>query len=86
MHEVEKYQQFLSYRFGSEGVDRIIVGNKCDQQEKRKVSYDEGFNFAKQLGLGFIEVSAQNSTHISEAFDLMTRKVLKKVDATSKTT
>jgi GTPase SAR1 family protein len=63
-------------------VDRIIVANKSDQIEKKKVSYDEGYNFAKQYGLEFVEVSAMSSANISEAFEIMARKVLKRLDST----
>lgn len=60
-------------------MDKIIVANKSDQVEKRRVSYDEGYNFAKTHGIEFTEVSALSSANISEAFDMIARKVLKRL-------
>lgn len=58
------------------------MANKCDQMEKRKVSYDEGYTFAKNYGLDFVEVSAMSASNIAEAFEIMARKVLKRLDST----
>lgn len=32
-------------RFAKENVLRFLVGNKCDLQDKRKVTFDEGQDF-----------------------------------------
>lgn len=72
----------LKIRYAHENVDKIIVANKSDQVEKRKVSYDDGYNFAKMHGIEFTEVSALSSANISEAFDMVARKVLKRLDST----
>ena len=69
-------------RYAHENVDKIVVANKSDQIEKRKVSYDEGYNFSKLHKLEFVEVSAMSSANISEAFDILARKVLKRLDST----
>lgn len=55
----------FKFRYAHENVDKIVVANKCDQIEKRRVSYDEGYNFAKQHGLEFVEVSAMSSSNIA---------------------
>ncbi len=41
-------------RYANESVDKIIIANKSDQIEKRKVSYDEGYSFSKLHGLEFL--------------------------------
>ena len=55
-------------RFARENVNKLLIGNKCDLEEKREVSYEEGMELAKSFDIPFLEVSAKNSTNIEEAF------------------
>ncbi len=36
-------------RFAKEGVLRILVGNKCDLEKKRQVSYPQAKEFGKYI-------------------------------------
>jgi GTPase SAR1 family protein len=63
-------------------VDRLIVGNKSDQIEKRRVSFEEGYDLAKQHKLEFTEVSALSAENIGQAFEILARKVLKRINTT----
>jgi small GTP-binding protein len=47
----------------------IILGNKCDLNENRQVTYEEGENYAKNLGYHFYETSAKTCENVKEAFD-----------------
>ena len=47
----------------------IILGNKCDLNENRQVTYEEGENYAKNLGYHFYETSAKTGENVKEAFD-----------------
>ena len=67
-------------RYASENVDKIIVANKSDAKEKRKVSIEEGKDFANQYKLEFAEVSALGSNFINEAFETVARKILKRLE------
>ncbi len=60
----------------------MIVGNKSDQMEKRRVSFEEGYELAKQHKLDFTEVSALNAENIGKAFEALARKVLKRLNNT----
>jgi GTPase KRas protein len=42
----------------------MLVGNKCDKENDREVSKDEGQSFACQISCPFIEVSAKVKTHV----------------------
>ncbi len=46
----------------------ILVGNKCDEKEKRQVSYEEGKNLAKQLNIIFFEISIKTGKNVKEIF------------------
>ena len=47
----------------------MLVGNKCDLESKREVSFQEGKEFAEQNGMKFIETSAKTDQKFSEAFE-----------------
>ena len=46
----------------------ILLGNKCDLEDQREVSTDEGVQFATEFDLVFFEVSAYSGEYVEEAF------------------
>ncbi|KAI1852452.1 hypothetical protein JX265_011085 [Neoarthrinium moseri] len=52
----------------TEGVNKILIGNKCDWEDKRVVSTEQGEALAKELGIPFLEVSAKSNINIDKAF------------------
>ena len=48
-------------KFANENVVKLLVGNKCDMEGARAVTFEEGKEFADQLGIKFIETSAKVS-------------------------
>ena len=54
----------------SKKVCKILVGNKCDKESERKVTFEQGKEFADQYGMKFIETSAKDSTYVARAFIL----------------
>jgi Ras-related protein Rab-2A len=44
----------------------VLVGNKCDLEDERAISVEEGQHFADQHGLLFIETSAKTSVNVEE--------------------
>lgn len=55
----------------------LLVGNKCDLEDKRQVSQQDGDELAKRLGLIFLETSAKTSYNIEEAFQEMAKQLIK---------
>lgn len=47
----------------------ILVGNKCDMEAERVVSFDRGRKLAEQLGMEFFETSAKDNVHVKEVFE-----------------
>ena len=47
----------------------LLLGNKTDLEEKRKVSFNQGDNYAKDNGMEFAETSAFRGTNIEKAFE-----------------
>ena len=54
----------------------ILVGNKCDFEEKRQVSKEEGEQLAQELNLPFFECSAKENKNINEAFNGLVAKLI----------
>jgi GTPase SAR1 family protein len=52
-------------------VPMVLVGNKLDLEEKRKVSQDIAQKKAKEWEIPFIEVSAKVDVNIAEIFHLL---------------
>ncbi|KAL3616019.1 Ras-related protein RABA5c [Castilleja foliolosa] len=60
-------------------VAKMLVGNKCDLDNIREVSVEDGKAFAEEEGLFFIETSALDSTNVREAFEMVIREIYDKV-------
>lgn len=56
----------------------VIVGNKCDLEEERLISYEDGFNLAKGYGYPFFETSAKAHIHVEDCFSELVREVRRK--------
>ena len=61
----------------NKNVYKLLIGNKSDLEEKRKVTFQEGTDFAKSNGMEFIETSAKTASKVQEAFELLTQKIIK---------
>ncbi|XP_057483517.1 ras-related protein RABA5b-like [Actinidia eriantha] len=56
-------------------VARMLVGNKCDLENIRDVSVDDGKSLAEEEGLFFIETSALDSTNVIASFEIVIREI-----------
>jgi small GTP-binding protein len=63
-------------------VPLIVVGNKCDLEDKRAVPTATGEELAKKEELIFLETSAKTNTNIEAAFEEVSKKLIE--DAASK--
>lgn len=60
-------------------VARMLVGNKCDLENIRAVSVEEGKSLAESEGLFFMETSALDSTNVDIAFEMVIREIYNSV-------
>ncbi|KAK9058502.1 hypothetical protein SSX86_023344 [Deinandra increscens subsp. villosa] len=60
-------------------VARMLVGNKCDLENIRSVSVEDGKNLAERNGLFFMETSALDSTNVRTAFEMVIREIYNNV-------
>lgn len=70
---MKKYNSFLLLLpvHSDTTVARMLVGNKCDLENIRAVSVDEGKALAEAEGLFFVETSALDSTNVKTAFEMV---------------
>ena len=61
--------------FAPENAKFILVGNKCDLANERKVSYEEGENYAKKFNIKFFESSAKDGTNVNELFFYLANEI-----------
>ena len=47
----------------------VLVGNKCDCEARREVTYEQGQELAEQLGCSFFEASVKDSVNVDNAFE-----------------
>ena len=59
-------------------IQSIIIGNKCDLEDKRKVTLEEGQSYAKEKGVEFMEVSALKTINVKETFITLAHNLLNK--------
>jgi len=58
----------------------MIIGNKIDLEDKREVSTEEGENFAKEVGIPFMETSAKTAYNVEAAFTKTAEEILAKIE------
>jgi GTPase SAR1 family protein len=63
----------------NKNVYKILIGNKCDLEEKRQVSYEQGKEFADTYGMKFIETSAKTNHNVQESFVTMTKEIISQI-------
>jgi len=61
-----------------EDVEKIIVGNKTDLENQRRVSTAKGQKMAIEYGLKLIETSAKANVNIESVFTELTTQILSK--------
>uniref|UniRef100_A0ACB8G2I1 Ras- protein Rab-15 n=1 Tax=Sphaerodactylus townsendi TaxID=933632 RepID=A0ACB8G2I1_9SAUR len=75
------YQHIMKWasdvdEYAPDGVQKILIGNKADEEEKRQVGREQGLQLAKEYGMDFYETSACTSLNIKESFTRLTELVL----------
>merc|ERR1712142_357186 len=62
----------------NEDVEKMILGNKCDMEDKRMVSKERGESIAREHGIRFLETSAKANINVETAFMDLAQAILDK--------
>lgn len=66
----------------NDDVEKMILGNKCDMEDKRVIAKERGETIARENGIRFLETSAKTNINIDKAFIDLSESILDKtVDA-----
>ena len=75
--KIKTLQQKITLVKKTKNVPIVLVGNKVDLVDDRKVSTEKGQQLANDFGCAFIETSAKTRYNIDAAFELMVQQVQK---------
>lgn len=56
-------------KYAAAGTKALLIGNKCDLQEDRVVTEEQGRALAESLGLQHVEASAKSAHNVELAFE-----------------
>ena len=68
----------LAFQNNQNSVVNFLIGNKSDLENDRKISIEEGKNFAEEKKFIFLETSAMNGDNIDKGFEMMVSDIFKK--------
>ena len=60
---------------GSKDISILLIGNKNDLEDKRKVTQDEAEQKAKNFKVGFMETSAKSGDNLDKAFETLVHSI-----------
>ncbi|KAL7713946.1 Sphingomyelin phosphodiesterase [Entamoeba marina] len=72
-------------RYASETVIKLLIGNKCDMEDDRAVTVEQGQELANSLNVSFMEASAKKSLNVDELFNKIATDIMKNLTPTTPT-
>ena len=87
MYDISKKESFLKikdwlnniFEHKDKDFPILLLGNKCDLEEKREVTKEEGDQLAKELKLNFYETSNKDNINIEKAITELIEMIYKKL-------
>lgn len=88
VYDITNYDSFTSLSswlkdaraLASPDVVIVLIGNKCDRNREREVTVNEAMGYANREGISMLEVSALTPHLIDDAFLLIARQILTKIE------
>ena len=85
MYDITDFKSFDSisewinniYEIKDHNFPFILIGNKCDLEDQREVSKEEGLETAEKYKTSYFETSAIEGINVEEAIDELVNKIIK---------
>jgi GTPase KRas protein len=74
----ERIRRVWEYAQADVDVPTVLVGNKCDLEDQREVTVDEGLALAKQFNCEHVEASAKEDINVERSFFTLVRAINQK--------
>ena len=78
--KTEKWRMRYLQEKGDTDIPFILIGNKLDLTNDRKITYKEGEDMANKYGVKYIEVSAKTGANTTNCLSMITRHVYDNMD------
>ncbi|ELP84581.1 hypothetical protein EIN_171560 [Entamoeba invadens IP1] len=70
-------------RYASESVIKLLIGNKCDLEDERAVTVEQGQELANSLNVSFMESSAKKALNVDELFNKIATDIMKNLQTSN---
>ena len=75
---IPKWIETVKENNENDGLQMILIGNKIDLENERKISKEQGREFAEKNAMDFFEVSTKTGENVNEAMLFIIKKALGK--------
>ena len=76
-NNIKNWMETIDENLGSK-MPIVLIGNKCDLNEERKISIEMGKNLAEEYGIHFFETSCKDNINIEKAFYDVAEQIIEK--------
>ena len=82
--DIDKWRNELINSCNKE-VTIMLIGNKCDLEDSREISKEQGEEKAKSFGFSFLETSAYSGENLEKGFEMLIKEIYQKYKIEQKT-
>ena len=75
--DIDKWRNELVNSCNKE-VTIMLIGNKCDLEDSREISKEQGEEKAKSFGFSFLETSAYSGENLEKGFEMLIKEIYQK--------
>ena len=75
--DIDKWRNELINSCNKE-VTIMLIGNKCDLEDSREISKEQGEEKAKSFGFSFLETSAYSGENLEKGFEMLIKEIYQK--------